>query len=68
MTWLSVLELVLQLCVFVSRKAEEKQIEDNLTNALQTLQNKRVKAASDARDDVTSGRVPSDPNDPNRRD
>lgn len=68
MTWLSLLTVLLQLVAYVARQADKREIEEAVTNELEILQGKRVRAASDARDDVISRRVPIDPQDPNRRD
>lgn len=68
MTWLVVLKLLLQLVAYVARQAEKREIESNVLSQLENLNNERVKDAAAARDDVLSGRVPIDPNDPNRRD
>jgi hypothetical protein len=68
MTWLVVLKLALQLVAFIARQAEKREIESNVLSQLENLNNDRVKAAAAARDDVSSGRVPADPNDPNKRD
>jgi len=68
MTWLAILQLVLQLAALIARQAERRDIERALTNEIEILQGKRVRAAVDARNDVLSGRVPAADNDPHRRD
>lgn len=68
MTWLAILKIALQLVAFIARQAEKREIESNVLSQLENLNNERVKDAAAARDDVMSGRVPVDPNDPNRRD
>lgn len=67
-TALAILKLLLSLAVFFARRAEKREIEGNLTNAIQDLQAARADRAVDARDDVLSGRLPPDKDDPNRRD
>lgn len=66
--WLTIISMLLQLAVFISRRADRKDIEESLTNAIDLAQGKRIAAAKAASDDVMSGRVPVDPKDPNRRD
>lgn len=66
--WFSLLQLALTLAVWFARRAERRDIEKALVAQLELSHGKRVDAAADARDDVLSGRVPVDPNDPNRRD
>lgn len=68
MSWLTILKLVLQLVAFIARQAEKREIETAALAQLESLSNERVKDAAAARDDVLSGRVPADPDDPNRRD
>lgn len=68
MTWLAILKIALQLVAFIARQADKREIEKNVLNELENINNDRVKDAAAARDDVISGRVPADPNDPNRRD
>lgn len=67
MTWLTILKIALQLVAFIARQAEKAQIESAVLAELENMNNDRVKAAADARDSVMSGRLPIDPNDPNRR-
>lgn len=68
MTWLSLLAALLKLVAYVARRAEKIETERAVLNELEILQATRVRAADTARDDVISGRVPVDPEDPNRRD
>jgi len=68
MTWLALLKVGLQLVAWIARQAERTQIETAVLSELENLNNDRVKDAAAARDDVQSGRVPVDPNDPNLRD
>ena len=68
MTWLAILHLVLQLAAFIARRAERRDIEKALTNALELSHKSRVDDAAAARDDVLSGRVQPNDNDPHRRD
>lgn len=67
MTWLVILKIALQLVAFIARQADKAQIESAVLAELENLNNDRVKDAATARDDVESGRVPIDPDDPNRR-
>lgn len=67
MTWVLALKLVLQLAIYVARRAREAQIESALVAELETLHGKHVDNAADARDRVTPGNLPSDRN-PNQRD
>lgn len=66
--WLSLLMALLQLVAYVARRAEKTETERAVLNELEILQSNRVRAASTARDDITSGRVPEQPDDPYRRD
>lgn len=68
MNWLAVLQLVLQLAAQLARRAERADIEKAITDALTLSHSERVDRAVSARDDVMSGRVQPDDNDPNRRD
>lgn len=68
MSWISLLTLLLQLVAWVARQADKLETERAVLNELELLQHVRVKAAEDARDDVLSGRVQPDDNDPNKRD
>lgn len=68
MSWLVILKALLQLVAFVARQADKRETEKAVLNELELLQHDRVKDASDARDDVLSGRVQPDDNDPNKRD
>ncbi|QIG66832.1 hypothetical protein EVB41_002 [Rhizobium phage RHph_TM3_14A] len=68
MTWLAVLKLALQLVAFLARQADKRDIESAALDKLENLNNERVRDAAVARDDVLSGRVQPDDNDPNRRD
>lgn len=68
MTWLSLLAVLLKLVAYVARRAEKIEIERAVLNELEILQTTRVRAADTARDDIISGRVPEQPDDPNRRD
>lgn len=68
MSALSVLNLLLKLAAFFARRAERADIEKAILNEIENLHGKRVDAAVDARDDVASGRVPRNDDDPYRRD
>jgi len=68
MSWLVLLKTLLQLVAWVARQADKREIEQAVLNELELLQVERVKEASTARDDVLSGRVQPDDNDPNKRD
>lgn len=68
MSALTILKLLLQLAAFFARQAERRDIEKAVLNEVEILQGKRVRAAAAARDDVMSGRVPIDRNDPFLRD
>jgi|GEM_PF-4397018 len=65
---LAVLKLLLTLAAYFAKRAERQDIEKAVLNELENLHKKRVDAAVAARDDVLAGRVPVDPDDPNRRD
>ncbi|MCG6115124.1 MAG: hypothetical protein MEQ84_07980 [Mesorhizobium sp.] len=68
MSWLSILQLVLQLAAYIARQAERRDIERALTHEIEILQGKRLRAAVDARAAVLDGSVPADPGDTRRRD
>lgn len=68
MTALAILRLLLELAAFFARQAERRDIEKALKNEIENLHSAKVDDAAHARDDVLSGRVPVDPDDPNRRD
>lgn len=68
MTALAILRLLLELAAFFARQAERRDIEKALKNEIENLHSAKVDDAARARDDVLSGRVPVDPDDPNRRD
>ena len=68
MNWLTILKLALTLAAFFAQRAGRRDVERAVLNELEILHGNRVRGAADARDAVTSGRVPADPNDPNRRD
>lgn len=68
MIWVSILKLVLQLAAFIARRAEQTKTEQGLRDEIDRLHKTKVDDAARARDDVLSGRVPVDPDDPNRRD
>ena len=68
MTALAILKIVLQLAAYLARRADRRDIEKAVLSELENLHGKRVDAAAAARDDVISGRVPADHDDPNRRD
>lgn len=68
MTWLTILQLALQLAAAIARRAERRDIERALTNEVEILQGKRIRRAADARNGVLDGSVPADPSDPHRRD
>lgn len=68
MTWLSVLNALLQLAAYAARRADKLDSEKAVLNELQILQGQRADAAVTARNDVLAGRVPVDEHDPNRRD
>lgn len=67
-TSLIVLSALLKLVAYFARRAGRSHLETMATLELETLHGKRVEDAIRARDDVMSGRVPVDPDDPNRRD
>ena len=68
MTWLVVLQLLLQLAVVIARRAERSDIEKAVLDALENSHRMRVDRAADARDAVLDGRVQPDDRDPYRRD
>lgn len=68
MAALTILKILLQLAAFFARQADRKNTEKAVLNELETLHGKRVDQAIAARDDVLAGRVPADPDDPNKRD
>lgn len=68
MNWLSLLKYALQLAVYFARQADRRDVEKAVLNELEILHGRRVREAVVARDDVISGRMPVDPDDPNRRD
>lgn len=68
MSWVTIIQLLLQLAAFLARRAERADIERAAYDALELSHKERVDRAADARDDVLSGRVPVDPDDPYRRD
>jgi len=68
MTWLNALLALLQFVAWVARRADKLDTEKAVLNELELLQAERVKDAQGARDDVTSGRVQPDDNDPYKRD
>ncbi len=68
MSWLVILKALLQLVAYVARQADQRETEKAVLNELELLQGERVKDADTARDDVLSGRVQPDDNDPNKRD
>lgn len=68
MNWVALLKLALQLAAFFARKADRRDIEKAVLNEVEVLHSKRVDDAAAAGDDVLSGRVPADPDDPYRRD
>lgn len=68
MNALAILKILLSLAAYFARRAERLNTERAILNELELLQGKRSDAAVDARDDVLSGRVQPDPNDPYRRD
>lgn len=68
MSTLSILTILLKLAAYFARRAERSDIEKAVLNEIENIHSKRVDRAVDARDDVLAGRVPIDPDDPNRRD
>lgn len=68
MSWLAILTAALQIVAYIARLSNQLDTEKAVLNELEILQGNRVRDAAAARDDVVSGRVPDDPNDPNRRD
>lgn len=68
MSVLSIINLLLQLVAFFARQAERQDIEKAALDALTLSHSERVDRAVAARDDVLSGRMQPDDNDPNRRD
>jgi hypothetical protein len=68
MTVLLILKLLLQLAALFARQAERKDIEKALLHDIEALSDDKADAAARARDDVASGRVQPDAEDPHRRD
>lgn len=68
MSWVALLRLLLTLAGFVAKRTELLATQKAIANELAVLQGKRIDAATAARDDVLSGRVPDEPNDQYRRD
>jgi len=66
--WLALLKLILTLAAWVARQVDKAASDKAFGDALILSHEDRVAGAAAARDDVVSGRVPVDPNDPNRRD
>lgn len=60
MTWLSILNLILQLAAIIARQAERRDIEKAVTDALELSHRKRVDRAADARDAVDPYSLPDD--------
>ena len=68
MSVLFILKLLLQLAAFFARRADKRDLEKALLHDLRALTDTKTDDAVRARDDVLSGRVQPDPDDPNRRD
>jgi hypothetical protein len=68
MTWLAIFKLLLELAVFAARRAEKKDVEKAVLDEIRILHQERVERARRARDDVLSGRLQPDDDDPHRRD
>lgn len=68
MSWLTILKYALQIVAYLARRSERLDVEKAVLNELEILQGKRVERAASARDDVVSGRVYDDDNDPYNRD
>lgn len=68
MTWLTLLKYALQIVVYLAQRSERMDIQKAALNELEKLHGQRTDKASDARDDVLSGRVQPDDADPYRRD
>jgi len=68
MNWVMLLKYALQLAAYFARQSERRDIEKAVHHELEILANKRIRKAADARDDVMSGRVQPNPDDPHRRD
>lgn len=68
MSILTIITLLLKLAAWLARRAERADIERAVLNSLEVSHGKRVEDAAAARDDVLSGRVQPDPDDPYRRD
>lgn len=65
---LAILKLVLELAVYFARRAQREDVAQSIIQEVEIINGTRVRKAADARDDVLSGRVQPDPNDPYRRD
>lgn len=68
MNWLALLQLFLQLAVFIAQRVNKGDVERAFGNAIILAIGDRANAAVAAAADVMSGRVPADPDDPARRD
>lgn len=68
MSWLTLLKYALQIAAYFARQSGRGEVEKAVLNELETIHSERVEKAAAARDDVISGRVPPDDNDPYRRD
>lgn len=67
MSWLTLLKYALQIVVYLARQSERRDVEKAALNELEKLHGKRVDDAASARDDVMSGRVQPNDNDPYNR-
>lgn len=67
MNWLILLKYALQFAAYFARRAERREVEKSILNEIENLHDQRLDRARSARDDVMSGRVPDDDNDPNLR-
>ena len=68
MYWIMLLKYALQIAAYFARQSGKRDVEKAVLNELEALHSKRVGKAASARDDVMSGRVPPNDNDPYRRD
>lgn len=68
MSLLNLLVLVLKLAAWLSKRADQAQLEKALLDEIENINLHAVNRASRARDDVLSGRVQERPDDPHRRD
>jgi len=67
-SWLKVFKVLMALVEFVMKRIDKAEVERAFADAIVRVHGERVEGAIRAGDDVRAGRVPLDPNDPNRRD